>query len=101
MSDEEAPMAAMTVRNIPDDVHKALKRRAKRHGRSAEAEVRSILQDALGQQPKVGLGTALLELGRKIREAGGEFEPVRDTSPARYVDFSGPEFDGPDSHDPD
>lgn len=93
-------MAAMTVRNIPDDIHKALKRRAKQHGRSAEAEVRSILQDALGQEPKVGLGTALLELGRKIREAGGEFEPLRDMTPARSVDFGSPEFDGPDADDP-
>jgi plasmid stability protein len=94
-------MAAMTVRNIPDDIHKALKRRALQHGRSAEAEVRSILQEALGEEPKVGLGTALVELGRRLREAGIEFEPLRDTTPARYVDFSGPEWDRLDSNDPD
>lgn len=56
-------MAAMTVHNISDDVHEALKRRAKKHDRSAEAEVREILQSTL--MPKVGLGTALAELGRK------------------------------------
>jgi plasmid stability protein len=94
-------MAAMTVRNIPDDIHKALKRRALQHGRSAEAEVRSILQEALGEEPKVGLGTALAELGRKLRDSGLEFEPVRDMTPARYIDFSGPEWVRPKSNDPD
>jgi len=90
-------MGAMTIRNIPDDVHEALKLRAKLHGRSAEAEVREILQEALiSKESKVGLGTALHELGRKLREAGIEFEPVRDTTPARYVDFSGPDFNDPD-----
>lgn len=94
-------MAAMTVRNIPDEVHAALKRRAKKNGRSAEAELRSILQKALAEEPEVGLGTALYELGRELREAGVEFEPFRDMTPARYVDFSGPEFDRPEYHDPD
>lgn len=75
-------MAAMTVRNIPEDIHKALKRRAKQHGRSAEAEVRSILREALEEKPKVGLGTALAMIGRELAEAGMEFEPVRDTTPA-------------------
>lgn len=75
-------MAAMTVRNIPDDLHKALKRRAKQHGRSAEAEVRSILREVLKEESKVGLGSALAALGRELAEAGIEFEPVRDQTPA-------------------
>lgn len=36
-------MAQLVVRNLPDDVKERLKRRAKRHGRSLEAEVRDIL----------------------------------------------------------
>lgn len=75
-------MGAMTIRNIPDDIHEALKRRARQHGRSAEAEARSILQDALAEKPQVGLGTALEQLGRELGEAGIMFEPVRDTTPA-------------------
>jgi plasmid stability protein len=35
------------VRNVDDSVVRALKRRASRHGRSAEAEHREILRDAL------------------------------------------------------
>ena len=33
-------MAILTIRNVPDDVHRALRVRAARHGRSTEAEVR-------------------------------------------------------------
>ena len=39
-------MAQLVVRNIPDDLKERLKRRAKRHGRSLEAEVRDILAHA-------------------------------------------------------
>ena len=38
-------MAQLVVRNLPDDVKERLKARAKRHGRSLEAEVREILSD--------------------------------------------------------
>lgn len=34
-------MATLTVRKLPDEVHRALKQRARQHGRSMEAEVRS------------------------------------------------------------
>lgn len=37
----------MIVRNVGDEIVKALKHRAARHGRSAEAEHREILRDAL------------------------------------------------------
>ncbi|HVP83312.1 MAG TPA: Arc family DNA-binding protein [Rhizomicrobium sp.] len=40
-------MAQLLVRDIPEEVVTALKRRAKRHGRSAEAEHREILREAL------------------------------------------------------
>jgi plasmid stability protein len=33
-------MASITVRNVPDEVHRALRVLAARHGRSAEAEIR-------------------------------------------------------------
>jgi plasmid stability protein len=58
-------MAAVTVRNLPEETHRALKQRAKAHGQSTEAEIREILQAAVA--PKVGLkvGTTLAELGRR------------------------------------
>ncbi len=37
----------MTVRNIPDEVYRALRVQAAEHGQSAEAEVRSILAEAV------------------------------------------------------
>ena len=36
-------MATLTVRNLPDEVHRALRVRAAQHGRSTEAEIREIL----------------------------------------------------------
>ncbi len=40
-------MAQLMVRNLPDDLVKALKQRAAKHNRSAEQEHREILQTAL------------------------------------------------------
>jgi plasmid stability protein len=40
-------MAQLLVRDVPQDVVEALKRRAAEHGRSAEAEHRLILEEAL------------------------------------------------------
>lgn len=62
-------MPAMTLRNIPEDVHRALKARAARHGRSAEAELRVILTEAVGPDPathRKGLGTEINEAFRRF-----------------------------------
>jgi len=40
-------MAQLTVRNVPDAVVRALRMRAAKHGRSAEAEHRVILDEIL------------------------------------------------------
>jgi antitoxin FitA len=40
-------MAQLLVRDVPQDVVEALKRRAAEHGRSAEAEHRIILEETL------------------------------------------------------
>jgi antitoxin FitA len=40
-------MASLSVRNLDDELVARLKRRAARHGHSAEAEVREILRQAL------------------------------------------------------
>ena len=45
-------MAQLLVRDLPDEIVTALKKRAKEHGRSAEAEHRAILEEALQQQKK-------------------------------------------------
>jgi plasmid stability protein len=47
MSGETVRKRQLIVRDVPPQVAAALKRRAVRHGRSAEAEHRAILQEAL------------------------------------------------------
>ncbi|MEX2184398.1 MAG: DNA-binding protein [Chloroflexota bacterium] len=44
----------LIVRAVPSDVVTALKRRAARHGRSAEAEHRVILREALRAEMQAG-----------------------------------------------
>lgn len=53
-------MSQLIVRDIPPEVVGALKRRAARHGRSAEAEHRSILQAALAGDVEAGSFKAML-----------------------------------------
>ena len=42
-------MASITIRNLDDDVKERLQLRAAEHGRSMEAEIRTILTDAVTQ----------------------------------------------------
>lgn len=57
-------MAILTVRNVPDDVHRALRLRAARHGRSTEAEVRDILAGAVKPPQRVRMGAAMAAAAR-------------------------------------
>lgn len=47
-------MPQLIVRDVPHDVARALKRRAARNGRSAEAEHRMLLRDALRAELEAG-----------------------------------------------
>jgi len=58
-------MAVLTVRNLPDEVHRSLRVRAARNGRSTEAEVRAILTDIAQPDQRLRIGDALASLGRK------------------------------------
>jgi antitoxin FitA len=83
-------MAVLTVRNLPDDIHRALRIRAAEHGRSTEAEVREILAIAVKPENRVRLGDALAELSRKVGLTNKDFEvfnQVRDRTPAKPVRF--------------
>ena len=50
------------VRNIDDDLIVRLKRRALRHGRSAEAEHREILRQVLAAEPETSFEDLAAEL---------------------------------------
>ncbi len=83
-------MPSITVRNVPDDVHRALRVRAARHGRSAEAEIRDLLEQAVKQERRVRMGDALASLGRKLQltdEYLAAIEQVRDRTPAEPLRF--------------
>lgn len=83
-------MAILTVRNVPDDVHRALRVRAAQHGRSTEAEVREILAAVVKPERRVRVGEALATIGRNIGltdEDLAVFESVRDKTPAKPLSF--------------
>ncbi|MGI6855414.1 FitA-like ribbon-helix-helix domain-containing protein [Mesorhizobium sp. 1B3] len=78
-------MASITVRNVPDEVHRALRVRAAMHGRSAEAEIRAILESAIRPEGRIELGSLLTEIAR---EAGGvELDIQRDKTPSEPMSF--------------
>ena len=76
-------MPSVTVRNLPDATHRALKLRAAQHGRNTEAEIRFILETAVA--PKVGLGAALAEIGRGL--GGMKLTLPRDKCPVDAASF--------------
>lgn len=83
-------MASVTVRNLPEETHRALRVRAATHGRSTEAEIRAILESAVRPQQRVRLGTALAELGRRVGLTDEDFaalEQARDKTPAEPMRF--------------
>nr|WP_300311469.1 Arc family DNA-binding protein [Halomonas sp.] len=83
-------MAMLTVRNLPDEVHRALRARAALHGHSMEAEVREILEGAVAPEGRVKLGSLLADIGRQAKLTDDEFavfEQVRDKTPAKPTDF--------------
>ena len=88
-------MAAITVRNLDDDVRDRLRLMAAEHGHSMEAEVRSILTAAAGhrqQRPnalmdlyRAGRGDVVVEMESDLEPPPREFDPPR-------VDFTDPAF---------
>lgn len=82
-------MPMLTVRNLPDEVHCALRARASRHDRSTEAEVRAILGEAVMPEGRARLGTVLTAVGQRAGLTEEEFAGLarRNTSAARPVDL--------------
>ena len=78
-------MASVTVRNLPDETHRALRVRAATHGRSTEAEIRAILENAVHPEGRIKLGSLLAEIGREV--GGIDLEIKRDKTPAEPMSF--------------
>jgi len=80
-------MAAVSIRNLDDDVKERLRLRAASHGRSMESEIRSILEEAVAE-PDVRPGM-LVTLMERLGELGGiDLEVPARRTPARAADFS-------------
>jgi plasmid stability protein len=85
---EAGAMAMLTVRNLPDEIHRALRSRAAKHGHSMEAEVRAILESAVSGEQRVQLGSLLADIGEQAQLTEEEFlvfEQVRDRNSAAVV----------------
>lgn len=83
-------MTTLTIRNLPEEVHRALRARASLRGHSMSSEVREILGAATRPQERVKLGTLLVDVGRQARLSDDEFavfERLRDTTPSATVSF--------------
>jgi plasmid stability protein len=78
-------MPAVTVRNLPEDTHHALKVRAALNGRSTEAEIRHILAAAVAPKPKLKIGSELAAFGR--RYGGIDLNLKRDRRPIEPAEF--------------
>ncbi len=83
-------MAMLTVRNLPDEVHRALRVRAALRGRSTEAEVRAILAETVLPEGRVALGTLLTAIGRRAGLTDAECAGFvqRDPTPVRPIDLA-------------
>jgi plasmid stability protein len=78
-------MPALNVRNLSAETHRALRLRAAQHGRSTEAEVRLILDEAVRPKAPVRLGTLLAQIGQDF--GGVELDVARDKAPAEPASF--------------
>ncbi|MEQ1528628.1 MAG: hypothetical protein ABL925_04870 [Methylococcales bacterium] len=78
-------MASVTVRNLSDETHRALRVRAAMNGHSTEAEIRAILDNTVRPENRIKLGSLLAKIGL---EAGGvDLEIERDKSPSEPLNF--------------
>jgi plasmid stability protein len=82
---ERCHMSSITIRNLPEETHRALRVRAAMAGRSTEAEVRAILESIARPEGRIKLGSLLAEIGQ---QAGGfDLEVERGKSPAEPMSF--------------
>jgi plasmid stability protein len=78
-------MAVVTVRNLPEETHRALRMQAARHGRSTEAEIREILQRAVQPEVRTRIGQQLAAFGKK--HGGLDLGVDRDPRSPEAADF--------------
>lgn len=60
-------MPNLTVRKLSEEVHRALRVRAARHGRSTEAEIRMILEETVRPPKRLRIGSEIQRIAREVR----------------------------------
>ncbi|MEI6544461.1 MAG: antitoxin [Methylococcales bacterium] len=78
-------MASVTVRNLSDETHRALRVRAAMHGHSTEAEIRAILDNTVRPDNRIKLGSLLAKIGLEV--GGADLEIERDKLPNEPLSF--------------
>lgn len=78
-------MGNMSIRNLPAETHEALKLRALKNKRSAEAEVRAILVETFVTETEGGFGTRLRSSFKHVQ--GEELDVARDKTAAVPVEL--------------
>ena len=79
-------MAAVSIRDLDEQVKDKLRRRAAAHGRSMEAEIRAILTEAVGGPRDTDLLTTVFERFQAI--GGVELDLPARSTPPRAADLS-------------
>lgn len=79
-------MAQFVVRHLEDDVKARLQRRAKRHGRSMEDEVRHILRNAAREEHR-GVRKLGSRMAARFKTAGLTVDLPELRGAARAADF--------------
>ncbi|WP_194949265.1 FitA-like ribbon-helix-helix domain-containing protein [Actinomyces trachealis] len=78
-------MPSMVIRNLPEWTHQALKARARRHGRSTEAEARAVLGEAVAEEAGQRLGSILTSIRQEVGEL--DLDGIRDAAPYEPMDL--------------
>jgi antitoxin FitA len=71
-------MAAVTIRSLSDETHRAIMARAVLHNRSAEAEMRAILEAAVRPAQRLRLGSAIAKMSHDIGLTNADVEALEE-----------------------
>jgi len=78
-------MTTITIKDLPEATYRALEIKAARNGRSIEAEIHHIIENAMRSPNGVRIGSELAAIGRDF--GGVDLDIERDKTPAGTVDF--------------
>jgi plasmid stability protein len=78
-------MPTIVLRNLSAETHRALKLRAELNGRSIEAEISSIIEDAVRPAGRLKIGSALAAFQDEL--GGSKIKFRRDLTPINPASF--------------